>query len=200
MDSKPGRKNCGRQGYARTNALPGRNQPGIYAPGALEYLHPNNTAYRSTATQIIGFARYVLGDRDAFEQAFTDALFLAQAVGIFRRDYSDFTTGDDHELRNQLHQAAEKYQHSLQLLGEDPPPLATSAYVGLARIHLEWNELDSAEKYAEQAFKQAKLCEQVIDRLISSELVLSRLKLAREIQKGQPTGCHEQKKRTEEWI
>ncbi len=150
------------------------------ADRALKYLDPNNTAYRSTTTQIIGFAHYIQGDRDAAEQAFTEALFLARAAGDYTGAIiATLRLGMIHELRNQLHQAAEKYQHSLQLLGEDPPPLATSAYVGLARIHLEWNELDSAEKYAEQAFQQAKLCEQVIDRLIASEMVLSRLKLAR---------------------
>ena len=71
--------------------------------------------------------------------------------------------GQIHELRNQLHQAAETYQRVLQLMGEDPPPLATVAIVGLARIHMEWNELDSAEKYGEQGFQLARLCDQVID-------------------------------------
>ncbi len=34
-----------------------------YANRALEYLHPNNTAYRSSAIQYIGFAHYIQGDR-----------------------------------------------------------------------------------------------------------------------------------------
>ena len=151
----------------------------VYANRALEYLHPNNTAYRSTATQVIGFARYILGDRDAAELAYTESLSLAQAAGDHDGVLLAITRlGQIHELRNQLHHAVEKYQHALQLIGEDPIPFATVAYAGLARIHLEWNELDSAEKYAEQAFQMAQLCEQVIDRLISSEMVLSRLKLA----------------------
>jgi LuxR family maltose regulon positive regulatory protein len=151
-----------------------------YAHRAMEYLHPNNTAYRSTATQVIGFALYVQGDRDAAQQAYTEALSLAQAAGD--NDgvlMATIRLGQILELRNQLHQAEETYQHVLQLMGDDPPPLATVGLSGLARIYLEWNELDSAEKYAEQAFQLAKLCEQVIDRLIESEMVLSRLKLAR---------------------
>ncbi len=152
----------------------------VYAHRAMEYLHPNNTAYRSTATQIIGFAYYVQGDWDAAEQAYTEALSLAQVAGDNTGVLiATIRLGQILELRNQLHQAFETYQRALQLMGEDPPPLATVAYAGLARIHLEWNELDSAEKYAEQAFQRAKLCEQVIDRLITSEMVLSRLRLAR---------------------
>lgn len=151
-----------------------------YAHRALEYLHPNNVAYRSTATHIIGFAHYVQGDRDGAEQAYTEALSLAQAAG----DYSGvlmatIRLGQIHELRNQLHQAFEIYQKVLKLMGEEPPPLATLAYIGLARIYYEWNDLDTAEKYGEKSYQLARLCDQVIDRLISSEMVLSRLQLAR---------------------
>jgi LuxR family maltose regulon positive regulatory protein len=152
----------------------------VYANRAMEFLHPNNIAYRSEVTQYIGFARYVLGDRDAAELAYKQALSLAQAAGNNELvELAVIRLGQIQELSNQLRQAFETYQKVLKLMGEDPPPLATLAYIGLARIYYEWNELDTAEKYAEQAFQQAKLCEQVIDRLISSEMVLSRLKLTR---------------------
>ena len=152
----------------------------VQARRALEYLHPNNMAYRSTANQIVGFAHYLQRDREAAEQAYTEALSLAQSAGDNAGVLmATIRLGQIHELRNQLHQAAETYQRALHLMGEDPPPLATVAIVGLARIHMEWNELDSAEKYGEQGFQLARLCDQVIDRLITSELFLCRLKLAR---------------------
>ena len=152
----------------------------VYAHRALEYLHPNNTAYRSTVTQIIGFAHYIQGDRDAAEQAYTEALSLAQAAGDHDGVLmATIRLGQIHEMRNQLHQAAETYQRALHQMGEDPPPLATVAYAGLARIYFAWNDLDTAEEYAEQCFQYAQLCEQVIDRLISSEMILSRLRLVR---------------------
>ncbi|MDO9088449.1 MAG: LuxR C-terminal-related transcriptional regulator [Anaerolineaceae bacterium] len=151
----------------------------VQARRALEYLHPNNVAYRSTANQVMGFAHYIQGDRDAAEQAYTAALSLAQSAGDYDGELMATTRlGQIYEIRNKLHQAAENYQHVLSLMGEDPPPFATVAIIGLARIHMEWNELDSAEKYAEQGFQLARLCDQVIDRLITSELVLCRLKLA----------------------
>ena len=120
----------------------------VQARRALEYLHPNNLAYRSTATEVMGFAHYLQGDLDAAERAYTEALSLAQAVGDHDGVLLAFTRlGQVHESRNQLHQAVEKYQHALQLIGEDPIPFATVAYLGLARVYFEWNDLDTAEKY-----------------------------------------------------
>ncbi len=144
----------------------------------MEYLHPNNIAYRAEITQYIGFARYLLGDRDAAERAYKEALSLSQAA----RDGEGVLTamirlGQIHELRNQLHEAFETYHKVLKIAGKDPPPLVTLAYIGLARIYYDWNDLEKAEKYAEQSHQLASLCEQVIDRLISSELFLSRLKI-----------------------
>ena len=150
----------------------------IQARRALEYLHPNNVAYRSNATELSGFAHYILGDRDAAELAYKEALSLAQTA---RNDdgvlVATIRLGQIHELRNQLHQAFETYQKVLKMTGEDPPPIATLAYIGLARIYYAWNDLDNAKKYAEQSYQLASLCEQVIDRLISSELFLSRLNI-----------------------
>ena len=87
--------------------------------------------------------------------------------------------GQVHELRNQLHQAAEKYQRALQLIGEDPIPFATVVYLGLARIYFEWNDLDTAEKYGELSFQLGLLNDQMIDRLILSQLFMSQIKLTR---------------------
>ena len=150
----------------------------VYAHRAMEFLHPKNITYRSEATQYIGFARYILGDRDAAELAYKEALSLAQAAGNDENVLmATIRLGQIHELRNQLHQAFETYLKALMMTGEDPPPLATLAYIGLARIYYDWNDLDRAEKYAVQSCQLARLCEQVIDRLISSELFLSRLKI-----------------------
>ena len=150
----------------------------IQARRALEYLHPNNVAYRSTATQVLGFAHYIQGDRDAAERAYTESLSLAQSAGDTEGVLLATTRlGQIHETRNNQHMAADTYQRALQLIKGDQHPFASVPYLGLARISLEWNDLESAEKYAEQSFQLAKLCDQVIDRLILSELFLSRLKL-----------------------
>jgi LuxR family transcriptional regulator, maltose regulon positive regulatory protein len=147
---------------------------------AFEYLHPKNVVYRSNAAEIFGFAQYLLGDRDAAEQAYIESFSLAQEAGD--RDGVVVATtrlGQVHELKNQLHQAEETYQRALQLMGEDPIPFAAVVYIGLARIYYQWNDLEMAEKYGELSCQLARLCDQVIDRLILSELFLCRLRLAR---------------------
>jgi LuxR family maltose regulon positive regulatory protein len=150
----------------------------IQARRALEYLHPNNLAYRSTATEAMGFAHYLQGDVDAAEQAYTEALSLAQAAGDRDGVLLAFTRlGQVHESRNQLHAAVEAYQSALQLMGENPIPFATVVYLGLARIYFEWNDLETAEKYGLLSFQLGLLNDQVVDRPILSQLFMSRLKL-----------------------
>ncbi len=152
----------------------------VYANRAMEYLHPNNIAYRSSATQLIGFAHYIRGDMDAAERAYTESLSLALAAGDHDGVLLATTRlGQVHESRNQLHQASEKYQRALQLIGDDLIPFATVVYLGLARIYFEWNDLDTAEKYGELSYQLGLLNEQVIDRLILSQLFMSGLKLTR---------------------
>ena len=167
---------------------------------ALEYLHPDNVADRFSATQIFGFAHYIQGDRDTAEQAYTESLSLAQAAGDHEGVLLATTRlGQVHELRNQLHQAVEKYQHALQLIGEDPIPFATVVYLGLARIYFEWNDLDTAEKYGELSFQLGLLNDQIIDRLILSHLFMSQIKLTRGDLVGAATFLAQAEQITRQW-
>ena len=83
------------------------------------------------------------------------------------------------ELENQLYPAAETYRRALQLLGDQPPPSASEAYLGLARIFYEWNDLDAAEQHGQQSLQLARQYDKRIDRFIIGEVFLARLKLAR---------------------
>ena len=67
----------------------------------------------------------------------------------------------------------------MQLVGDPPLPSASDAYLGLARICYEWNDLEAAEHYGQQSLQLARQYERVIDRFIISEVFLARLKLAR---------------------
>jgi LuxR family maltose regulon positive regulatory protein len=71
------------------------------------------------------------------------------------------------------------YQNVLPSLEDYSTYNAPVAYLGLARIFYEWNDLDAAEQYGEKSLQLARQYDQVIDRLILSELFLARLKLAR---------------------
>jgi LuxR family maltose regulon positive regulatory protein len=147
---------------------------------ALEYLHSNNLSYRSTATRTLGYAYYIQDELVEAGRAYTDAMALAQAAGdISNAMLASIRLGQIQETRNQLHLAAETYRCVLQQVDEYSPPNAPLAYLGLARICYEWNDLEAARQYGEQSLHLARQYDQVIDRLILSEIFLAKLKLAR---------------------
>ncbi len=147
---------------------------------ALEYLHPDNLAERSMAVRSMGFAYYIQGDLTEAARAYTEAYSLAQACGDeIDSTLASIRLGQVQEAQNQLHQSAETYHRVLPLIDVYSPYNASVAYLGLARIYYEWNDLDAAEKFGEKSLQLARQYDQVIDRLVLSEVFLANLKLAR---------------------
>ena len=147
---------------------------------ALEYLHPDNQSDRSMATRALGFAYYIKDNLTEAGRAYAEAYSLAQTAGnIINASLASLRLGQVQEAENQLHLAAETYQRVLPLIDEYSPYNASVVYLGLARIHYEWNDLDAAEKYGEQSLNLSRQFDQVIDRLVVSEMFLSHPKLAR---------------------
>ncbi len=152
---------------------------------ALEYLHPDNTSYRSGATQIIGFAQYLKGDREAAQKAYTEALSLAQAAGDSESEGLAITRlGQIYEITNKLHLAHETYERALKFFGENPPPFAGVIILGLARIHHEWNDLEKAQELGDRSYQLALRNLEVIDRMITTEMFFARLSLSRNDPEG----------------
>ncbi len=147
---------------------------------ALEYLDSDNLSDRSTATLTLGFAYYLQEDLAEAGRAYAEALSLAQTGGdIANTTLATFRLAQIQSYRNQLHQAAETYQQVLELLGEYSPSNAAVAYISLAIICYEWNDLDATEKYLERSKQLAQQYDHVVDRMVLNDLYLSRLKLAR---------------------
>ena len=70
---------------------------------ALEYLHPDNLAFRTTAYWTLGFAYQLQGDRAAARRAYTEAIALSQASGdIFTTILATIGLGNVQEADNQL--------------------------------------------------------------------------------------------------
>jgi len=146
---------------------------------ALEYLHPNNLAFRTTATWTLGVAHILQGDRAAARRAYTEAISLSQASGdIFTTLLATLGLGNLQEADNQLHLAAETYQRVLHLAGDPPQPVAGEAHLALARICYEWSDLEAAEQHGRQSLYLARQYERGIDRFVLCEVFLARLKLA----------------------
>jgi len=146
---------------------------------ALEYLDPNNLAFRTTAHWTLGFAYLLLGDRAAARRALTSAISLSQASGdIFTTILATIGLGNVQEADNQLSLAAETYQRVLQLAGDQPLQIIYEAHLGLARVLYEWNDLEAALAHGRQSLHLARQYERVIDRFVLCEVLLARLQLA----------------------
>ncbi|MFN2222859.1 MAG: LuxR C-terminal-related transcriptional regulator, partial [Candidatus Promineifilaceae bacterium] len=145
---------------------------------ALDYLHPDNLPVRTTTTWTLGYAYQIQGQRAAAGQAYADAVAISQASGNLMVTIAAMTClGQVQESENQLHQAAETYRRVLALTGDPPWPAACEAYLGLARVLYQWNELDTARQYEQQS---ACLAAQLvnIDTPVASAVNLARLELA----------------------
>lgn len=147
---------------------------------ALEYLHPNNLAFRTFTTWKLAVAYYQQGNRVAAGQAFREALSIAQASGNTITTWvATSGLGVVYETENQLYLAAETYRRVLELarnLSLQVP--LYQANLGMARICYQWNDLEAAEQYGQQSAEQVSRMGKS-DQLITCELLLARLKLAR---------------------
>jgi len=147
---------------------------------ALEYLPFNDFSHRSSATCALGYAYYWQGNWEEANQAYAEALSLSQtAEDIPNTILALIRLGQLQKDQNQLHLAAENYQHALHLFGDYSNPNAIVAYLGLTETFYRWNDLDAAEQYALQGLKLAQQYDQVYDRIIMSKLHLALIKLAR---------------------
>lgn len=146
---------------------------------ALEYLHPNNLAFRTSTIWKLGYAYHLQGDRAAASQAYTEVLSIGQASGnIIFTLLATIGLGALQETENQLYLAAQTYRRVLELFGDQPLPFASEAYLGLARLFYEWNDLDNAQQHAQQSIELARRIENT-DRVVACEVFLARLKLVR---------------------
>jgi len=145
---------------------------------ALKYLHPDNLPVRTTTTWTLGYAYQLQGDRAAAGQAYTETISISQASGNIMATLAATTClGQVQEAENQLCLAAETYRHVLQLVGDPPWPTACEAYLGLARVYYQWNDLEAAQQHGQQSLHLARQVENV-DTPAACGVFLARLKLA----------------------
>ncbi len=136
---------------------------------ALEYLHP---------TWTLGYAYQLQGDRAAASQAYTEVISTGKSFGdSIYTIAATINLGQLQEADNQLSLATRTYRHVLQLAGDPPQPIACEAYLGLARITYQWNDLDTAQQHGQQCLQLTRQMEGV-DTFASCEVLLARLKLA----------------------
>src|SRR5262249_30326942 len=136
---------------------------------ALEYLHPNNVAFRTSTAWKLGYAYQVQGNREAARQAYGEVISIGQASGntVFAA-MATIGLGALYEGDNELERAADTYRNVLEVLGDPPLRFASQAYLGLARIAYEWNDLGAAQQHAEHSVQLSRQVDN--DRFIISEI------------------------------
>jgi LuxR family maltose regulon positive regulatory protein len=126
---------------------------------------------------MLAHAYHLQGDRDAASRAYTEVISISQASGNIISTIAATTgLGDIRESENQLFLAAESYRRGLQLFGDQPQPVAVGAYIGLARIFYEWNDLDAAGQHGQHSIQLARQIES-IDAFAICGVLLARLKI-----------------------
>ncbi|EJL26168.1 LuxR C-terminal-related transcriptional regulator [Brevibacillus sp. BC25] len=150
----------------------------VEAKRALDYLNPDNLPVRTATTWSLGYAYHLQGNRSAASKAYHEALSNSEKIGHFVITMmATLGLAKLQEADNQLHMAAETYQHVRKLAGSPPLPAACEAHLGLARIFYEWNDLHTAEHHGQQSIQLARQLEQT-DRIVATQVFLARLKLA----------------------
>lgn len=145
---------------------------------ALEHLHPDNIAVRTSSKWILGMAYHSQGNLDAARITLEETISTCNSTGNFVVGVSAASVlGAVYEEKNELHLAATTYQNVIKSQGN--MPLTTSAYfshIGLARIFYEWNDIETSLKHC---LKSIELSKQLVntDIIITCEVFLARIKV-----------------------
>src|SRR6185295_14849254 len=142
-------------------------------------------AFRTSTICKLGYAYQLQGDRAAASQAYTELISIGKASGnVVLTLIAKIGLGTLQEAENRFDLAEQAYLSVVQLFGDQPLPFASEAYLGLARISYEWNDLAAAQQHAQQSLQLARLIENT-DRVVACEVFLARLKLVQ----GDPAGA-----------
>ncbi len=145
---------------------------------ALDHLRPDNVYLHAAITRALGIAYHFRGERTKAIHAYTKSIMLSEAHdNVFMNVLSSTGLGMVQELQTQLPEAMKTFQRVIDLVGQPPQPLACAAYLGVARIQYEWNDLDAAETTGILGVQLARQIEG-IDTPISGAMFLAQVRLA----------------------
>ncbi len=145
---------------------------------ALEYLSLNNVPYRTATTCKLGIAYQSQGNRVEAKRLLTEARSISLTTGDMTTNITaTLALGILQVQENQLNKAAQTLKCALQLATSIPFPGVVVAYIGLARIFYQWNDLDTSQQYCLQGIEMAQQIENT-EWFVSCQVILARLKLA----------------------
>ena len=152
-----------------------------HARRALELLEGFGSVFSLAAKWVLGMAYHFSSDRVEARRILEEVLKDSRSYGVLNfQIISALALGELQEFDNQLFLAAETFRQVLELSGNHPQPNMCVACEGLARIHYEWNELEKAREYGEQALVLARQYDSAIDRYVSCEVFCAKLDMSEE--------------------
>ncbi len=150
----------------------------IQSRRALELLSPDNLPARTGANWSLGLAYQRQGDREKAARVYGDAVAISQATGNTMILLAAQTSlGQILEEENELHQAAVSYREALEFVGDPPHPGGCEAFLGLARLYYQWNDLPAAREYAQTALDLARQMV-TVDTPAAAQAMLAKILLA----------------------
>lgn len=150
-----------------------------HADRALAHLPPHSVALRTMARWAKGLAHQYLGEREAAREHFAQVVDESHRTGnVMVTIAAQTCLGQLHEADTHLHAAQAAYAQVVALVGEPPWATACEAFLGLARVHYQWDALAEAHAYAEQGLALGTKIENV-DTPIACGVVLAEVALAR---------------------
>jgi LuxR family maltose regulon positive regulatory protein len=121
-----------------------------YSEKALAWLPAMNQELRVILLVNLGMAYWHSGQIDQTEVRLMEALIEAQAS---ENDYAWLTAkiflGRAKAVRGQLHEAADVFREALR--SEKRAPILAVALLDLGALHYEWDEIETAKEYLDQA-------------------------------------------------
>lgn len=131
------------------------------AEEALSHLAEEDKMLRARAHSALAIAYWVNGDTEKAKRAYEQCLALALASGNYSlAAHATMMRATEQADYGQLHAAATSYQSIVDMglpAGQKIFFPAGQGYIGLAGIHLEWNDLETALNYLQQGMA---LCRQ----------------------------------------
>ncbi|CAG0946981.1 HTH-type transcriptional regulator MalT [Anaerolineae bacterium] len=146
---------------------------------ARELLPPDEHSIRSVVAFILGSANVRAENLTDAEICYADAARLGEQGGNVHIALPALCIlADLRATRGGLHQALQAFQDALRLGTAEsghPLPIASRAFVGIGNLHLEWNDLVSAEQHLEKGVELSALWGNA-DTQMYCNLALARLR------------------------
>jgi LuxR family maltose regulon positive regulatory protein len=165
---------------------------------ALDYI-PMDYFNRGVALFSLGWAKEAQGDLAGAIRVYEDGRSASLAVGNrILAQVIILQIGKVQFIQGHLHQAAETLREANQFKYERSNikiPYASSASIGLAAIHREWNELDEALSYVQEGI-EIGIASNVVDAITSGYASKALVHIAR----GDLDAAHQACNRAEEMV